>query len=409
MSFGCLDEYRCMHKNRNNILLLIPTFTEGGAQKMVCEIGKILSERYNVFECSYNAFGEPHVFKNNNTVLSLESPHNGSFLKKVLAYPKKVIKLRKLKKEYSIDVTISNLWSADLINILSGTADKKISIGHISIKGNYQNRLLLKYRKLAKAIYSRFNKIIAVNEALMHELSDLFEIPGERIHFINNFIAYPDKLQVNFSRDIKKKRIVNVGRLNPIKNQEPLLYIFKSLKKQYPNLQLLFVGSGPLESELKDKANELGLRVATNVDEKDADVVFTGFADPYVYTVASDIFVFPSKSEGLPLVMLEAMYTGLPVVSSDCPTGGPHVVLEAKSKHQPDREEVEETEYGYLMPIPKKEDKNTLHVWEFVISGLLSDDNTRIRMGKKAKQRSLDFSVDKIKQQWYKSVEEVLQ
>ncbi|MFC6998578.1 glycosyltransferase [Rufibacter roseus] len=397
-----------MSFGNKNILLLIPTFTEGGAQKMVYEIGRILAERYNVYECSYDAFGEPHVFRNENIVLSLESPHSGSLLKKITDYPQKISRLRKIKKKYKIDVTISNLWSADLVNILSGTSDKTISIGHISILGNFQNRLLLKYRKLGKLIYGRFDKIIAVNEALMHELREVFEIPSSKIDFINNFIAFPKELPSHAARQDNKKRLVNVGRLNPIKNQEPLLRIFKNLKSQFPGLQLIFIGNGPLEEQLKGKAQELNLRISSSFSDSEADVIFTGFVDPYKFMGGCDMFVFPSKSEGLPLVMVEAMYAELPMVTSDCPTGGPHVVMEGKGTFKLDRTDVEETKYGYLMPIPDEENESTLKAWQQIITELLVNENKRLQMGKEAKQRSLDFSVDKIKDQYFKAIEEIL-
>ncbi len=375
---------------------------------MVYEIGKILSERYNVYECSYDAFGEPHVFKNDNKILSLESPHSGSLFQKLTDYPKKISRLRKIKKKYKIDVTISNLWSADLVNILSGTNDKTISIGHISILGNFQNRLLLKYRKFGRFIYSRFDKIIAVNEALMHELREVFEIPAAKIEYINNFIAFPKDLPPHTARHDTKKRLVNVGRLNPIKNQEPLLKIFKNLKLQFPNLQLIFIGNGPLEEQLKGKANELNMHVSSSFDNSEADVIFTGFVDPYKFMGGCDIFVFPSKSEGLPLVMVEAMYAELPMVTSDCPTGGPHVVMEGKNTFVLERTDVEETKYGYLMPIPDEEKETTLKVWQQIISELLINEDKRLQMGKEAKRRSLDFSVEKIKDQYFKAVEDLL-
>ncbi|WP_192821706.1 glycosyltransferase [Rufibacter sp. LB8] len=398
-----------MQERRKNILLLIPTFTEGGAQKMVFEIGKILAEKYNVFECSYDAFGEPHVFKNSNKILSLNSPHGGSILKKLTDYPKKISRLRDIKREYSIDITISNLWSADLVNILSGADSKTISIGHISIKGNFQNRLLLKLRKFVKLIYNRFDKVIAVNEALMTELGELFEIPKGKIGFINNFIAYPEKPIANKAKLDTNKRLVTVGRLNPIKNQAPLLYIYQQLKSKFTTLQLVIIGNGPLEEELKNIAKSMSLRIASSIGDVNADIVFTGFVNPYTVLSGCDIFVFPSKSEGLPLVMLEAMNQGLPVIASDCPTGGAYVVLEGSGGHQPDRVDFEETKTGFLMPIPDADKVETITTWEHVIKNLLDNQEMIDEKSRAAMLRSLEFSVENIKTEWYDLIEEVCQ
>ncbi len=376
---------------------------------MVFEIGKILAEKYNVFECSYDAFGEPHVFKNSNKILSLNSPHGGSILKKLTDYPKKISRLRDIKREYSIDITISNLWSADLVNILSGADSKTISIGHISIKGNFQNRLLLKLRKFVKLIYNRFDKVIAVNEALMTELGELFEIPKGKIGFINNFIAYPEKPIANKAKLDTNKRLVTVGRLNPIKNQAPLLYIYQQLKSKFTTLQLVIIGNGPLEEELKNIAKSMSLRIASSIGDVNADIVFTGFVNPYTVLSGCDIFVFPSKSEGLPLVMLEAMNQGLPVIASDCPTGGAYVVLEGSGGHQPDRVDFEETKTGFLMPIPDADKVETITTWEHVIKNLLDNQEMIDEKSRAAMLRSLEFSVENIKTEWYDLIEEVCQ
>ncbi|HET9826682.1 MAG TPA: glycosyltransferase, partial [Chitinophagaceae bacterium] len=154
---------------KKNILLLIPTFAdEGGTQKMVYELGNLLSERYNVYECSFDAFNEPHIFKNGNKVLSLGSKQ-GHGIGKLFGYLQKARQLRKIKKHHNIDVVISNLWAADLVNILSPGREKKLFIGHVNIAGNFQNRTLMRWRKLAGFIYRRADKVIAVNHQLQHE------------------------------------------------------------------------------------------------------------------------------------------------------------------------------------------------------------------------------------------------
>ena len=83
--------------------------------------------------------------------------------------------------------------------------------------------------------------------------------------------------------------------------------------------KLMIVGGGPLEADLRRLTGSLGL-----ID----DVIFTGFqADPWPYYASADLFVLSSNYEGYPLVVVEAMRSGLPVVATDCESG-PREILD---------------------------------------------------------------------------------
>ena len=102
-----------------------------------------------------------------------------------------------------------------------------------------------------------------------------------------------------------------VGRLAVEKNVQILLSSFRKLLEKIPNVYLLFVGSGPQEEELKGLAEELG------VSDK---CRFLGFVDREKVREclsASDIFLFPSKTETQGLVMAEALAMGVPVITAD--------------------------------------------------------------------------------------------
>lgn len=390
---------------KKNILLLIPTFAvEGGTQKMVYELGKLLSERYNVYECSFDTYKEKHVFKNENTVLSLRSSSSWGLVSKIVGYPIKFRRLRKLKKQHNIDITISNLWAADLVNVLSGGPGRRVSIGHINIAGNIQNKLLYRFRRFAHFVYKRFDKIVAVSEPLQDELSEIFKLNKEKITFINNFIDFPKERTGSIFMKPAGKRLITVGRLNPVKNQVVLIQLFGKIKKQINNLQLVFIGDGPLMAELINFSKTSGHSVSRNLNDA-ADIIFAGFnSNPFPILSCSTLFLFPSKSEGLPLVLAEAMFAGLPLVTSDCPTG-PHMILKGKGEFQPGRKEVEETPYGYLMPIPEQNDEHSLEKWEIAILDLLRNEQKYDLMSENCKKRALDFSKDSIKENWFNLLE----
>lgn len=110
-----------------------------------------------------------------------------------------------------------------------------------------------------------------------------------------------------------------VGRLNEVKRQDLLVEAFAVLAKERPDLRLLLVGDGPERAALEEQVGRLGV----------ADrVIFAGYqANPEEFLAVMDVFALTSRLEGLPLVMLEAWASGLPVVSSA--VGGIPAVVEA--------------------------------------------------------------------------------
>ena len=103
--------------------------------------------------------------------------------------------------------------------------------------------------------------------------------------------------------------LINVGRFSFEKNQVFAVQVLQQVKKIIPDTRLLFIGSGELEAEIKDSVHQMGL---------DGDVIFTGnVSNVYDYLQAADVFVFPSRFEGLGIVGVEAQASGLPVIASD--------------------------------------------------------------------------------------------
>lgn len=101
----------------------------------------------------------------------------------------------------------------------------------------------------------------------------------------------------------------HVGHFNPAKNHEKILSVFARLAEKREDVALLLVGDGELESDVRSKAEELGL-----TDK----VVFAGaHKDVENMYQAMDVFLFPSRYEGFGMAMIEAQANGLACVASD--------------------------------------------------------------------------------------------
>lgn len=103
--------------------------------------------------------------------------------------------------------------------------------------------------------------------------------------------------------------IGHIGRFAEAKNHTFLLDIFKEVRKRLSSAKLLLVGDGELYQSVEEKAISLGI--------KDSIIFAGNRSDVNELLSAMDVFVFPSKYEGLPVALVEAQCSGLPCVISD--------------------------------------------------------------------------------------------
>lgn len=126
---------------------------------------------------------------------------------------------------------------------------------------------------------------------------------------------YNEKLRNELRKELGlegKKVIGHIGRFCYQKNHDFLIDIFNELLKAEKDAILLLIGEGELEQEIKDKVKNLGI---------ENKVFFMGRrTDAYRYYQSMDLFLLPSRYEGLPVVGVEAQACGLPCVFSDCVT-----------------------------------------------------------------------------------------
>ena len=116
-------------------------------------------------------------------------------------------------------------------------------------------------------------------------------------------------LRKQLNIDAKCLLIGNVGRFSYEKNHDFLIDVFYEVMKQIDNIKLILIGNGPLENAIREKVRKL------NIENK---VIFCGVVNNvYDYLQAMDVFLFPSKFEGLGLACVEAQAVGLDCFVSD--------------------------------------------------------------------------------------------
>ncbi|MEZ5904902.1 MAG: glycosyltransferase [Geminicoccaceae bacterium] len=118
--------------------------------------------------------------------------------------------------------------------------------------------------------------------------------------------------------------IVAAGRLTPSKDFPNLLEAMALLRRRR-DLALVILGEGPERPALDALVQKLGLT---------ADVWLAGFqANPYRFFSRAAVFVLPSRREGLPTVLIEAMACGCPIVSTDSPHGPREILADGRFGH----------------------------------------------------------------------------
>ena len=382
------------------ILLLMPSLAgTGGAERMVDGLSRLLSSAgVETFETSFDPPGVRRRFDNPTPFYPLGPVPRLPLPFRAFEYLVAARRLRALKRRLKIDATISNLWRSDLISVLSGGFDRKIALCHINIVGNSTNRTMVRLRPLVAAVYRRFDRVIAVNEALSRELAALYGLAPDRVGFVDNFV-WRSEVEPRPARN-GVARFVWCGRMSPEKNVAGLLYAWRGFASAEHDAQLLLLGDGPQRPELESLAADLGLS-AGDLDDPKAQVVFAGrVAEPAGYMASARALTLSSIDEGLPMVVLEALSLGLPVLAADCPAGGVRAALVGGGVFDPARAEAESTSSGLLLPVPRADSQDSLTMWRAAFADALHDDKRWQAWREGALARAECFSPSRARERW---------
>lgn len=166
--------------------------------------------------------------------------------------------------------------------------------------------------KIQKIAYKYFNFIpVAISQTVKESVEELYQL--KEIPLIYNGIDTTQYDQRNLPSQSQEELIqmIHIGRFVEQKNHDLLLDAFKIVAAKLPNVCLKLVGDGPLKDEMRRKV------AALNLDKR---VEFLGIRNDVPKLLGeSHVFALSSKWEGFGLVVVEAMASGLPVVSTNLP------------------------------------------------------------------------------------------
>ena len=230
--------------------------------------------------------------------------------------------LLKLHKDDIVHLHVAQAFSPEIVWLASKIKGFRY-VAHIHIDAppsTWMGFLLRIYKPivLGRVLRSAHGVVVFTKEQ-KKILGQRYRIDSSRVHIIPNGVA--DEFFINKRRNIHKKpRLLFVGRLSYQKNLTQLLDALDGISDQFTTT---LVGDGELRADLEAHAKKLNLK----------NITFAGFASGATlraYYEQADIFVLPSEREGMPLVLLEAMAAGLPIVATRV-TGNKDVVKHNKN------------------------------------------------------------------------------
>ena len=375
--------------SKKSILVFVSQLCNGGAERVAANLSDELSKKYKVILVTYT------LPTKNDYSCSVKRIIVDEKKSRFFKYNYVIRNLKKIKKKYHITHSISFCSKANYLNVMSRVNDKTI----ISI------RSYLKYSEVDQQYY-RLNKVagkycdeeVVVSSQLIEEQINEYNSSKDKIKVIHNFVDKEkiDKcLKEKNNVILSKNTIINVGRLSNQKGQKYLIRAMSFVVKKVPDAELIILGKGELEEELKKEINALHL---------EKNVKLLGYkSNPYIYMKQASCFVLSSFFEGMPNVILEAMYIGLPIISCDC-ISGVREVLAPKTDINYRNMNKSKEEYGILVPI-MKEDKAVNYLADAIVE-MLQDKELNDYYRKQSKKRIKDFSKEKKMKEWLNIVKE---
>ena len=351
-----------------NITLVISSLNGGGAEKVLSDLANYWSQMgHNVSFVTFSSQSSVPFYKLNSRIkiiqLNLLSKKRTVNIVKIFQILKRIYFLRKIFYELKPDIIVSFI---DVMNVLTLSSVIGLNIPVIVSERSHPKYHNIPgfYGILRKLLYPKAAAVVVQTKSVLSYFSNL-----------NNIKIIPNSISI-FEENIneineKVVKIISVGNLYFYKGFDTLIYAFSELIKEHPHLHLTIYGEGNERSNLENLIIKLGVKNYVHLAGTTKEIM--------KYLMGADLFIFPSRYEGFPNALCEALSVGLPVIASNC-SGNIDIIEDGIN--------------GFLFPVG---DINQL---VFKTNELILDYNKRKNFSNNAKLISSKLNPEKIFTLW---------
>ena len=346
-----IERHRYVTKIQKRLAIFLPSLNGGGAEHAMLNLAHGLSERGLSVDLVLAQAKGPYLANVRKSLRLVDLKAS----RVLLSLPELVRYLRRERPEALLSAldyaNITALWARRLAGLpIKAVVNEQNTISRSANNSARRRQKIVPY--LAKRFYPWSDGIVAVSEGVAGDLSQVLGVPREEIRVIFNPVVTPElhqKAQGPLNHPWFKVGqppvVLAIGRLTVQKDFPTLIQAFARVR-QRQSARLVILGEGPDRPILETLVNELDI---------DEEVALPGFVEnPYAYLGRASLYVLSSRWEGLPTVLIEALCCGVPIISTDCPSGP--------------REILADGHYGSLVPV-----ENVAALAEAIESGLAGD------------------------------------
>jgi glycosyltransferase involved in cell wall biosynthesis len=349
------------------ILFFTHHLSQGGAEKTVRMISEYINSQctdMKSYVCVVYDDPDVHRTMQNVIVLKHRSEPGDNRFRKAFNVLRQIREVKQIKKKLNIDVCVSFLPGADIINVFSAVGETE----YVAVRSRESLFVHNIWKKIyVKTSYRKCDRIIAVSDVVRHDVISYFGVDEGKVQTIHNAVVQTESddyivsdehtigdvhassdvsvMNVGKATDMQefaqgRRIVINVGRLSKEKGQIHLIRAFYKVASDMQDACLCIIGEGDEKARLEKAIDHYHL------NDK---VMLAGFRkNAYDYMKQADIFVLSSVIEGMPNVLLEAMQNGLPVISTEC---GAREILAPGTDVMYRTAEADIAQYGILVPL----------------------------------------------------------
>jgi glycosyltransferase involved in cell wall biosynthesis len=300
------------------------------------------------------------------------------------------------------------LYKTKYVVSMRSTLSMNYKVYQMSFLTKWIDHFILKYA----------DEIITNSVGAKNDLVANFCIDSKKIDVIRNTIMDIELLvrqplvDMVTERFMQKNKVLTmVNTLKVGKSLPNTLRVIASIIAKGDTIKLFILGRGVLLENLISFCSKLSLKTWLYKDNKpfdeDAHVYFLGFqTNPFQYVSRSQLFLFPSRFEGSPNALLEALLCGVTCIAADCPSG-PRELLAPNTATTIIAQNIEETDRGILMPPFTDEENfevrplNSIEsLWESMILKYIQNPELSLSFKKNTNTIANEYNIKKIVNQW---------